>query len=94
MVYLLILPVLMGKTGTMDIKSFKEVQISKPCHEDWDLMEKREKGRFCLNCKELVHDFTRATASDLNNLFKNNNGNLCGRFYEDQINQNPEFGQT
>jgi hypothetical protein len=78
----------------MGSPAFKGIYISNPCHENWDAMEETQKGRFCLNCREVVHDFTNLSENDLNNLLKNNKGNLCGRFYEDQIEINTRSVQA
>jgi hypothetical protein len=87
-------PVLIGKISIMGNPVFKGTFISNPCHENWDSMEETQKGRFCLNCREVVHDFTNGSENYLNNLLKSNKGNLCGRFYEDQIEVNGKYIQV
>ncbi len=69
------------------ITSFKELYIPKPCHQDWDEMSSDERGKFCENCKKVVFDFTKKTEADFNLLYKLNKGNICGRFGDDQIDQ-------
>ncbi len=46
-----------------------------------------EKGKFCENCSKVVYDFSEKTEADFNLLYQLNNGNICGRFGPDQIDQ-------
>jgi hypothetical protein len=38
--------------------------IAEPCHEDWDAMTPRERGRFCDRCSKDVHDLSGMTEDE------------------------------
>ncbi len=64
-----------------------ELSVPEPCHENWDAMTPTEKGRFCASCQKDVVDFTNMGQAELIAFFrKKTSGNVCGRFYEDQLN--------
>jgi hypothetical protein len=60
--------------------------INKPCHESWEGMARQDAGKFCMDCKKVVVDFTAMSDTDLSNYLKINK-DTCGRFYEDQLNR-------
>lgn len=60
------------------------VSIPKPCHEDWSKMSPKDKGRHCAVCSKTVVDFTNQTDEQIIKAFKTN-GNLCGRFKNQQL---------
>jgi len=64
-----------------------KIQISKPCHENWDGMTSNEKGRFCEICSRTVSDFTNSSDEELYQEVKSNT-NICGNFSENQLNRN------
>jgi hypothetical protein len=66
---------------------YKDIYIPKPCHENWNKMKAHEKEKFCLHCSRKVYDFTKKSEEELNQILLLNKGNVCGSFYEDQINQ-------
>jgi hypothetical protein len=68
--------------------TFKDIYIPSPCNADWDKMENRDRSRFCKNCNKIVYDFTQRSEEDLNKLIQETGKGFCGRFYEDQIDQN------
>jgi hypothetical protein len=72
-------------------KPLKSIFIPDPCHENWNKMTRVEKGRFCQSCQKKVFDFRNAKLSDVEFVFKKLNGNVCGTFYEDQINQDLKY---
>lgn len=63
------------------------ITIPEPCHEDWDKMTPTEKGRFCAACKRNLVDFTTYSTQDLFREISASNGNVCGRFRNDQLNK-------
>lgn len=67
------------------IKIMSKFTIPKPCHENWDKMLPEEKGKFCASCQKSVHDFTQSSSQEIKNIFEKENGNICGRFREDQL---------
>jgi len=63
-----------------------QLQISKPCHEDWDNMTPVEKGRFCSSCQKQVVDFSNMSDREVAMFFKKpSTGSVCGRFMTDQL---------
>jgi Secretion system C-terminal sorting domain len=61
------------------------IQIPKSCHQDWNAMTHEEQGRHCNLCQKTVVDFTTMTDAQLANFFKKKTDNVCGRFYDDQL---------
>lgn len=43
-----------------------KIQISNPCHEEWEGMQTNLNGKFCDSCQKTVTDFTRFTDAALN----------------------------
>lgn len=65
---------------------FQRISIPKPCHEDWNKMTPDQKGAFCKVCNKSVHDFSRKSAEEVEQiLLKEEEGKVCGRFRSDQI---------
>jgi hypothetical protein len=62
-----------------------KIQISKPCHEEWEGMQTNANGKFCGSCQKAVIDFTRFTDTALKHWFNENQGNSCGRFKPEQL---------
>ena len=63
-----------------------QIQLPKPCHEDWDKMNPVEQGRFCNSCQKAVVDFTGMSDAQLVAFFKKpSTGSICGRFDNDQL---------
>jgi len=50
-------------------------------------MTPTDKGRFCASCHKTVIDFTVMTDTEVLNTFRKMNNNLCGHFFEDQLNR-------
>ncbi|TCD20326.1 carboxypeptidase-like regulatory domain-containing protein [Pedobacter psychrodurus] len=65
-------------------RKFK-IQISNPCHEEWDRMQNRVNGKFCGSCQKSVIDFTHFSDRDLRNWFAANQGKSCGRLKPEQL---------
>jgi hypothetical protein len=63
----------------------RDVDIEKPCPMDWKSMTPADKGRFCGECKKVVHDLSRGTEREARALLKENvNGDLCVRYVYDR----------
>ena len=63
------------------MKSICQVEIKKPCHENWDAMKLNEKGRFCTSCQTIVIDFTTKTPEEISIFLKqNSNQSICGNY--------------
>ncbi len=58
--------------------------IAEPCHEDWDAMEPRERGRFCASCKKDVHDLSSMTEDEARAFLRERAGTrLCVNYRHD-----------
>ncbi|MGG5208032.1 TonB-dependent receptor plug domain-containing protein [Chryseobacterium sp. MIQD13] len=68
-----------------------KITIPKPCHENWAAMTPEEKGRFCSVCSKTVRDFTIASDEEIINTFSNSSEDICGNFYESQLNRNLQY---
>jgi hypothetical protein len=65
---------------------FERISIPKPCHEDWNKMTPDQQGAFCKVCNKSVHDFSRKSAAEVEEiLLKEEEGKVCGRFSTEQI---------
>lgn len=63
-----------------------QLDVSSPCHEDWNQMTDAEKGKFCNSCQKHVVDFTGMSDEQLIAFFrKPTSGSVCGRFMSDQL---------
>jgi hypothetical protein len=62
-----------------------KLKIDEPCHEDWNKMSLKEKGRHCKACDKLVLDMTKYSDSEIIQFFENKKYNVCGQFEESQI---------
>ncbi len=68
-----------------------KITIPKPCHENWETMTPQEKGRFCSVCSKMVRDFTVASDDEIMNAFSNAAEEICGSFYESQLNRDLQY---
>lgn len=67
------------------MKNYK-ITIPKPCHEDWNAMTPKEKGRFCSSCAKTVVDFTEKSKKEIQDFFNTNkNKKVCGHFNRKQL---------
>ncbi len=62
------------------------IRVPEPCHEDWNKMTPRDKGRHCVACQKTVVDFTTLTDEQIVKTFESE-GQLCGRFKKQQLNR-------
>lgn len=68
-----------------------KITIPRPCHENWEAMTREEKGRFCSVCSKTVRDFTAAPDDEIIDVFSNATEEICGNFYESQLNRNLQY---
>jgi hypothetical protein len=65
-----------------------KITIPKPCHEDWDKMNPKDNGRFCLSCTKTVIDFTQMLPEEVQHYFiSNQDKSICGRFKSEQLDE-------
>jgi hypothetical protein len=62
------------------------ITIPAPCHENWNEMTPKDKGRHCNSCAKTVVDFTTWQPQEIVTHF-NSHKNVCGRFTVDQLNE-------
>jgi hypothetical protein len=73
------------------MKANFQVNIPKPCHEDWQGFTPTKEGGFCGSCQKNVIDFTKLSDSELVAYFRDLSAtrtNTCGRFRGDQLQKN------
>ena len=69
-----------------------KIILPKPCHEKWETMTSQEKGRFCAVCSKTVRDFTNNPDDEILDYFSDHSSqNICGNFYESQLNRNIQY---
>ncbi len=64
-----------------------QLHIDSPCQENWAAMTPEGQGRFCASCSKTVVDFTAMSDREVMAYFQNRKGEVCGRFYNDQLNR-------
>ncbi|MEO8771216.1 MAG: hypothetical protein ABI402_14070 [Ferruginibacter sp.] len=63
-----------------------KISVSKPCHEDWNGMQRVNEGKYCSSCEKTVIDFSLMTDEAVQHYFINNNqAPVCGRFKNTQL---------
>jgi len=63
-----------------------KIDIKEPCHENWEAMTPNQQGAFCGSCQKDVVDFSKMSLQGIKNFFsKPQNGKVCGRFEEKQL---------
>ena len=68
------------------MENYYSISIPKPCHEDWNTMSPKEKGRFCDSCAKTVIDFTKMDSFEIQDFIsKNKNNRICGHFKQIQL---------
>lgn len=65
-----------------------QIDIPKPCHEDWNKMTPQEQGRFCNSCQKCVVDLTQFSDKQLYEYITAHKGErVCGRINQWQLNR-------
>jgi hypothetical protein len=64
------------------------VTIPQPCNEHWSEMTPTEQGRFCQSCQHQVIDFTKLTDAQIVAYLSKQQGRVCGRMQNFQLNRN------
>jgi hypothetical protein len=57
-----------------------QVQVPKPCGEEWDAMDGDAQQRFCAGCGCHVHDLSAMTTPQAQDILDKAEGRLCVRF--------------
>ena len=58
-----------------------EIKIASPCRARWEDMGGDDRARFCGQCQKHVYNFSAMTRGEVENLIREKEGRLCGRFY-------------
>ncbi len=64
------------------------LKIPEPCHEDWNKMTPKDKGRHCKACDKIVIDFTKMSNDEIVQTIKESSKNVCGHIKKSQLNIN------
>lgn len=68
------------------MKKHYSISVPKPCHEDWNAMTPKEKGRHCNSCVKTVIDFTKMNTLEIQDfIHENRNNKICGHFKQTQL---------
>lgn len=66
--------------------NYYSIKIPKPCHEGWDTMSPKDKGRFCSSCSKTVVDFTKMDTNEIQGfLLENKDKRICGHIKQTQL---------
>ena len=66
--------------------NYYSIKIPEPCHEGWDTMTPKDKGRFCGSCKKTVVDFTKMDTYQIQDfLQQNKDKRICGHIKQTQL---------
>lgn len=63
------------------------VNITEPCSQNWDLMEKRKDERFCESCQKCVVDFSTYSNTEIVKALSSSKIDICGRMTNRQLTQ-------
>ncbi|MGB6268263.1 MAG: energy transducer TonB [Olleya sp.] len=67
--------------------NYYSIKIPEPCHEGWDTMTPKDKGRFCVSCNKTVVDFTKMDTYQIQDfLIENKDERICGHIKQEQLN--------
>ena len=70
------------------MKENLKLELTNPCHENWDAMTASGQGRYCGSCRKTVVDFTTMTDREIISYISlYSNGNTCARVHEGQLNR-------
>ncbi len=72
-------------------KTSYQLNISNPCQESWEGMDKHPDGQFCKSCLKTVIDFTVMSDNEIRTYFEKNEGKVCGRLHHSQIHRFLEY---
>lgn len=64
------------------------LHIPEPCREDWSIMPKTERGKYCAACSKEVFDFSNLSPYEINRKFlefHQNQTDVCGQFKNSQL---------
>jgi hypothetical protein len=63
------------------------INIPKPCNQNWDVMAQVDGGKQCTQCNNVVYDFSQMTDDEVIGFFKQKPNTHCGRFHNSQLNR-------
>ena len=66
--------------------NYYSIKIPEPCHEGWNTMSPKDKGRFCSSCSKTVVDFTKMDTLEIQDyLIQNKDQRICGHIKQTQL---------
>lgn len=72
----------------MEMNTGLYIEIPTPCSQNWDAMSAEDGGRYCMQCNNIVYDFSQMSDAELFDFFKNSTHKPCGRFDNSQLKRN------
>ena len=76
------------------LKFIEKIDVTSPCNEHWNEMIGNEQIRFCSHCAKNVNNISEMTRKQAMRLVRQNNGQLCVRYYTDPTTNRPVFLDT
>lgn len=68
------------------MKEAIQLQLTRPCHENWNAMTTNEQGRYCRLCCKTVVDFSIMTDREIMDyISRNAGGDTCARVQDSQL---------
>ena len=67
------------------MKTNLNLEIPKPCFEQWENFTPTQNGGYCGSCFKTVVDFTKMSDDEIVRFFKDKPTHACGRFRADQL---------
>jgi hypothetical protein len=69
--------------------SLENLNVGRPCSENWDEMAGNERVRFCSHCSTHVNDLTAMGRKEARRLIRRSKGNICVRYVKNPYVQTP-----
>ncbi|AUC82656.1 hypothetical protein [Lacinutrix sp. Bg11-31] len=68
------------------MKKYFSIKIPEPCHEGWETMSPKGKGRYCSSCSKTVVDFSKMDVSEIQDfLVKKKDKSICGHISQTKL---------
>ncbi|NKI33254.1 carboxypeptidase-like regulatory domain-containing protein [Croceivirga thetidis] len=67
------------------MKTAIQINVDRPCEENFATFKKTADGGFCLNCQKEVVDFSEMSNTEMLTFLNLGSKNLCGRFKSSQL---------
>lgn len=69
----------------------KQIEVKKPCSQNWDEMTGNDQVRFCDHCKLHVNNLSEMTRRKAMKFVRESNGRICVRYAQNPVDETPVF---